>query len=80
MKFSYSPRKSVIKEAEAIYQKGLRAEFTNEIYGTERPELSMDPKVADIIGDMIQQALYNTTPEEAAKEADSKLKDYFENE
>lgn len=80
VKFSYSPRKSVIKEAEAIYQKGLRAEFTNEIYGTERPELSMDPKVADIIGDMIQEALYNTTPEEAAKEADSKLKDYFENE
>lgn len=80
VKFSYSPRKSVIKEAEAIYQKGLRAEFTNDVYGTERPELSMDPKVADIIGDMIQEALYSKTPEEAAKDADKKLKDYFENE
>ncbi|KAF1302626.1 MULTISPECIES: ABC transporter substrate-binding protein [Enterococcus] len=78
VKFSYSPRKSVIKNAEDIYQKGLRANFTNDIYGTERPELSMDPKVSDIIGDMIQNALFSDTPEQAAKDADKKLTEYFE--
>ncbi len=78
VKFSYSPRKSVVENAEEIYQKGLRANFTNEIYGTERPELSMDPKVSDIIGDMIQNALFSVSPEQAAKEADAKLTEYFE--
>lgn len=78
VKFSYSPRKSVIKNAETIYQKGLRSVFTNEIYGTEKPELSMDPKVSDIIGDMIQEDLFSTSPEEAAKAADQKLNDFFD--
>ncbi|MDH6363860.1 multiple sugar transport system substrate-binding protein [Enterococcus sp. PF1-24] len=78
VKFSYSPRKSVIEEAGAIYQDGLRANFTDEVYGTERPELSMEPKVADIIGDMIQNALFSMSPEEAAKDADEKLTAYFE--
>lgn len=79
-KFSYSPRQSVIDNAEEVYQEGLRASFTNEIYGTERPELSMEPEVADIIGDMIQDALFTMSPEEAAAKADERLQQYFDNE
>ncbi|WP_333791925.1 sugar ABC transporter substrate-binding protein [Muricomes intestini] len=79
VKFSYSPRKSVIEQAEDIYQKGLRATFTNEIYGTEQPELSMEPEVSDIIGDMLQNAIFSMSPEDAAKEGDRKLTEFFEN-
>lgn len=78
-KFAYSPRQSVVDEASDIYQEGLRSVFTNEIYGTERPELSLDPESADIIGDMIQDALYTMTPEEAANRAHERLQNHLDN-
>ncbi|MCX2455897.1 ABC transporter substrate-binding protein [Lacticaseibacillus nasuensis] len=72
-KFSYSPRKSVVAKAKSIYQKGLRAEFTNHVYGTERPEETMTAKQNDIIGDMIQNVLYKMSPKAAAKKAQAQL-------
>ncbi|MDH6363856.1 multiple sugar transport system substrate-binding protein [Enterococcus sp. PF1-24] len=76
-KFSYSPRKSVVEKGEADYQQNLAKEITENIYGTERPESSLPSEVSDIIGDMIQDALFGSSPEEAAKKAHEKLTEFI---
>lgn len=74
-RFSYSPRQSVLKRGSKIYQKGLRKVFTNEIYGTEKPEEAMSPKDADTVGDMIQNALFKMSASKAAKIAQAKMEE-----
>lgn len=76
-KFSYSPRSSVVKGAPKSYQQNLAADVTKNIYGTERPELTMAPEASDIIGDMIQNALFATSPEEAAKDAQVRMEKFL---
>ena len=73
--FTYSPRQSVIDGAKDVYQSNsIVKKLTEEIYPTARPELAMDSKDADVIGDMIQNAIYGKmTPKEAAADAQKKL-------
>ncbi|MBU5365505.1 sugar ABC transporter substrate-binding protein [Enterococcus devriesei] len=77
-KFSYSPRKSVVEGAPDAYQQNLAKDVTDQIYGTEVPELTLSPEESDIIGDMIQNALFSTNPEKAAKEAQKKMQEYLD--
>lgn len=79
-KFSYSPRKSVVEGAPEAYQQNLAKEVTDQIYGVEVPELTMSPEESDIIGDMIQNALFSTTPEKAAKDAQKKMETLLKSE
>ena len=58
-KFAYSPRKSVIDAGQSVFTKGLRAVFTQDIYGTEKPEIRMPGEASSILEDMIQNAMFN---------------------
>lgn len=78
-KFAYSPRKSVIEAAKSEYSRGIRKVFTDQILGTEKPELRMPPEIGNIIQDMIQKALFDTkTPiEEIVKSAHEKVEEFL---
>ncbi len=79
VKFAYSPRKSVMDAAQSVFEKGLRAVFTKEIYGTDKPEIRMPPEASNIVQDMLQNAMFNPSYDgtRAAREADQKLKDFL---
>lgn len=72
-KFSYSPRRSIIDGSPESYQQNLAKDVTDKIYGTQIPELTLSPEESNIIGDMIQNALFATSPTKAAEEAQKKL-------
>lgn len=72
-KFSYSPRQSIIDGSPEAYQQNLAKDVTDKIYGSQIPELTLSPKESSIIGDMIQDALFATSPKEAAEEAQKKM-------
>ena len=76
-KFAYSPRTSVVETASEIYSVGLREFFSTEINPVAHPELAIDGDVASIMDDMLQDALFNTTAEEAAANADARYQEYL---
>lgn len=78
-KFAYSPRKSVIAAGQAIFTKGLRAVFTNDIYGTEKPEIRMPAEASSILEDMIQNAMFNKDYDgaKAAMEAHQRMEAFL---
>lgn len=76
-KFAYSPRTSVIETASEIYSVGLREFFSTEINPVAHPELAIDGDVASILDDMLQDALFNTTAEEAAANAEARYQQYL---
>ncbi|MEK5475495.1 sugar ABC transporter substrate-binding protein [Paenibacillus sp. FSL R5-0407] len=59
VKFAYSPRKSVMEAGGELYQKGLRKVFTDEVFGTERPEPQYPAEISGIFTESLQQLLYN---------------------
>ena len=67
--FAYPVRLSAIEQAKDFYNVNLRAVFTEQINETSKPELALDGTMNEIVSDMIQDALYNMTPTEAAKKA-----------
>lgn len=67
--FAYPVRLSAIEQAKDFYSVNLRAVFTEQINETSKPELALDGTMNEIVSDMIQDALYNMTPTEAAKKA-----------
>lgn len=74
VKFSYSPRKSVVDAGKEFYSKGLRKVFTEEIYPTAIPEPRYPAEVADAVGDAMQAVMFSdTTGEEAARMAHEKI-------
>lgn len=79
-KFTYSPRASVVAADTGIYQKGLRSVFTNQIYGTEIPELRMPAEASMIVQDMIQSAVFdlNRSVEDVVKEADEQMTEFID--
>lgn len=79
LKFAYPPRKSVVESGSEIYNQGLRAAFTNDIYGTERPELSLPPEVLEIVMDLVQTAWFDTSVsvEDAVEHADKQINDFI---
>ena len=79
VKFCYSPRKSVVEAGKDVYSVGLRKVFTDEIYGTEKPEIRMPAEAGSIIQDMVQQGVLDSkiSVEEVVKKTDEKLKEFL---
>ena len=77
VKFAYPTRNSIVEANQDFFQKGLRAVFTNQILGTEKPELRAPADVYKILQDMIQDAMYSSDGKTAAEKGDQKLKDFF---
>lgn len=76
VKFAYSPRISVVEEGEAIYDKGLRKVFTEEIYDSAIPEPRFGPEIVDAVGEAMQQVMFgNVSGEDAAEEAHKKIEE-----
>lgn len=59
VKFAYSPRKSVMEAGTDYYRVGLRAVFTNEIFGTERMEPQYPEEINRIFTQSLQSLLYS---------------------
>ncbi|HUC93898.1 MAG TPA: extracellular solute-binding protein [Paenibacillus sp.] len=69
-KFAYSPRNSVMEAGEKYYREGLRAVFTDEIYGTERAEPQLPEEIYRIFSDSLQELLFaESTPEDIVSKA-----------
>ncbi len=57
-KFAYPARFSVIDANEAIFNEGLRANFTN-FYDTAVPEPSYSAEITDAVGNMLQDVMFS---------------------
>ncbi|RTR29179.1 sugar ABC transporter substrate-binding protein [Robertmurraya yapensis] len=76
VKFAYSPRISVVEEGQAIYDKGLRKVFTEEIYDSAIPEPRFGPEIVDAVGEAMQQVMFgDVSGEDAAEEAHKKIEE-----
>jgi multiple sugar transport system substrate-binding protein len=74
IKFAYSPRQSVVKAGQEIYNKGMRKVFTEEIYSSAIPEPRYPSQVLDIVGDAMQTVMFGKSDgATAAKDADPKI-------
>lgn len=74
IKFAYSPRKSVMDAGDDYYKKGMRATFTNELFGHERPEPRLSGDVSRIFSAMLRHILYSDLDaEEVLKEVHEQL-------
>jgi multiple sugar transport system substrate-binding protein len=78
-KFAYSPRKSVVEAGKAIYDKGLRKVFTDEIYSSAIGEPRYPSEIVNAVGDAIQSVMFgNADPKAAAKTANDKINTFME--
>lgn len=77
-KFAYSPRKSVVKAGEAVYSKGLRKVFTEQIYDSAIGEPRYPSEIVNAIGDALQEVMFrNADPKAAAKKANDKIDEFL---
>ena len=78
-KFAYSPRKSVVDAGREVFHKGLRAVFTDQVLGTDKPEIRMPAEASSIIEDMVQNAMFNKDydGQKAAMEAHQKMEAFL---
>ena len=68
-KFAYPARQSVIDNNKDVFEKGLRATFT-EFYGTAIPEPSYSAEVTEAMGKMLQSVMFGgVSSEDAVNEA-----------
>lgn len=74
--FGYSARQSVIDANKDLYLKGQRAVFTEVLNPSAKAELAIPAEASEILSDMIQDALYNMTPTEAAQKAQTKMLEF----
>lgn len=78
VKFAYSPRKSVMEAGEQSYRQGLRAVFTDEIFGTERGEPQYPEEINRIFSDSLQELLFGeNSPDNIVKQADQRIRAYL---
>ncbi|TCL61497.1 carbohydrate ABC transporter substrate-binding protein (CUT1 family) [Hydrogenispora ethanolica] len=78
VKFAYSPRKSVVQAGAAIYGKGLRKVFTDQIYETAIGEPRYPAEIVGFVGDALQEVMFkNVAPRQAAQKADQKIKQFL---
>lgn len=77
LNFSYAPRKSAIEKASSFYGVGLRKVFSEQVLPTAKPEIAMPSTAAGIVEDMIQDALYNMKPAEAAEKAQKRMEEFL---
>lgn len=77
-KFAYSPRKSVMQEGLEDYRQGLRAVFTDQIFGTEREEPQLPEEINRIFSDSLQQLLFgDRSAQQIQEQADLRIKKYL---
>ena len=73
VKFAYPTRKSVVAQNEAVFDTGLKKNFT-AFFETAIPEPQLSPAVTDIVGDMLQNVMFGGyTGAEAAAEAEAQI-------
>jgi multiple sugar transport system substrate-binding protein len=78
VKFAYSPRKSVMEAGKDYYRRGLRAVFTDQIYGTERMEPQFSEDVNRIFSQSLQNLLYShMSGKEIEQDTARKLESYL---
>ena len=78
VKFAYSPRRSVVEAGGAIYEKGLRKVFTDEIYSTAVGEPRYPAEIVDAVGDALQDVMLGGgDPAAAAKTANDKINNFL---
>lgn len=76
IKFSYSPRKSVVEAGEELYSKGLRKVFTEQIYETAIPEPRYPAAVVEAVADALQNVMFtDQSGADAVQEAHEKIND-----
>ncbi|SHE39329.1 multiple sugar transport system substrate-binding protein [Seinonella peptonophila] len=74
-KFAYSPRKSVMKAGQSMFNKGFRKEFTEKILATARPEPRLPENINRILAESLQNVLIkNMDGPTASMLASKKLK------
>ena len=79
MKFAYSPRKSVTADHEEFYHEGLKGVFTDNILGTEIPELRLPAEISDTLQDLLQTVYFDTSisVEDAIAIAEEEVNDFL---
>ena len=78
VKFAYSPRKSVVEAGKAVYDKGLRKVFTEQIYDSAVGEPRYPSEIVNAVGDALQEVMFkNTDPAAAAKKANDKINEFL---
>jgi multiple sugar transport system substrate-binding protein len=77
-KFAYSPRKSVVEAGSAIYSKGLRKNFTQDVYSTAISEPRYPAEIVNMVGEALQSVMFaGADPKVAAKKANDKINKYL---
>lgn len=80
VKFAYSPRQSVMEAGQNGYRQGLRAVFTDQIFGTEREEPHLPEEINRIFSDSLQQLLFgNEDAEKITEQANQRIEKYLLN-
>ena len=79
VKFAYSPRKSVTADHEEFYHEGLKGVFTDNILGTEIPELRLPAEISDTLQDLLQTVYFDTSisVEDAIAIAEEEVNDFL---
>jgi multiple sugar transport system substrate-binding protein len=78
VKFAYSPRRSVMEAGQQYYRQGLRAVFTDQIFGTERGEPQYPEEINRIFSDSLQELLFGgTAPEAIVQKADQRISSWL---
>lgn len=76
-KFSYCMRESVIEAGKDVYQSSENViVFSEEVLQTAKPEIALSGEAKEIVATMIQDALYNTSAQEAADNAQESMLQY----
>jgi len=77
-KFSYAPRTSVIKAGSETYRSNDNAiVFSDKVLPNAQSEIALTGEAKEIMGNMIQDALYNMSAQEAADKAQKLMENYL---
>ena len=79
VKFAYAPRKSVTADGEELYHEGLRGVFTDQVYGTEIPELRLPAELTETMGELLQTVYFDSSVsiEDAIAIAEEEVKEFM---
>lgn len=79
VKFAYAPRASATADNEEFYHEGLKGVFTDEILGTEIPELRLPAEVSETLQELLQNVYFDTSIsiEDALAIAEEEVNDFL---
>jgi multiple sugar transport system substrate-binding protein len=76
--FTFTPRASVIEAGAEVFAEGDLEFFANEIVPITKPELAIPAELTEILYDMIQDAWFNMSAQEAADRAHQRANEFLE--